>query len=207
LADEFVAAFKKEGGKVALQKTVPDEASEADFTDFVTAAKAADPDLVFFGGEYEVAATLRTTASSAGLTVPMMGGDGMKDPAFISATGDDAKGSYASGVGVQLREQPGAKKFLAAYRAARYDSPPSDFGPYAYDAANIVLGTLVKELKGKTTLPDGIRAKVVSDVQRSKDTGVTGKVAFDKYGDAVAPKFTLYRVAGSPLRWVPQISS
>jgi branched-chain amino acid transport system substrate-binding protein len=207
LADEFVTAFKKEGGKVALQKTVPDGASEADFTGFVTAAKTADPDVVFFGGEYEVAATLRTTASSAGLTVPMMGGDGIKDDAFIRATGDDAKGTYASTVGVPLREQPGAKKFLAAYRAAQYESPPSDFGPYAYDAANIVLGTLAKELKGKTALPDGIRSKVVGDVQRSKDTGVTGKVAFDKYGDAVAPKFTLYRVAGSPLRWVPQLSS
>jgi branched-chain amino acid transport system substrate-binding protein len=207
LADEFVAAFKKEGGTIALQETVPDDASAADFTDFVSAAEAADPGLVFFGGEYEVAATLRTAATSAGLTVPMMGGDGIKDAAFIRATGDDAKGTYASTVGVPLREQPGAKKFLAAYRAARYDSPPSDFGPYAYDAANIVLGTLAKELSGKKTLPDGIRAEVVDDVQRSKDTGVTGKVAFDKYGDAVAPKFTLYRVAGSPLRWVDQLSS
>ena len=207
LADEFVAAFKKEGGTVAVQKTVPDNASAADFTDFVTAAKAAEPDLVFFGGEYNVAATLRTTASAAGLTAPMMGGDGMKDNAFISSAGEQAKGSYASGVGIPLREQPGAKKFLAAYRAARYDSPPSDFGPYAYDAANVVLGTLTKELSGKTTLPDDIRTKVVADLQRSKETGVTGKVAFDKYGDAVAPKFTLYRAVGSPLRWVPQLSS
>lgn len=207
LADEFVAAFKKEGGTVALQKTVPDNAAAADFNDFVAAAKSADPDLIFFGGEYNVAAALRMTATSAGLTVPMMGGDGVKDNAFISSAGDDGKGTYASSVGVPLREQPGAKKFLAAYRAARYDAQPSDFGPYAYDAANVVLATLAKELKGKTTLPDGIRNKIVSDLQSSKDTGVTGKVAFDKYGDAVAPKFTLYRVAGSPPRWVQQTSS
>jgi branched-chain amino acid transport system substrate-binding protein len=207
LADEFVGAFKKQGGEVAVQKTVPDNASATDFNEFITAAKSAEPDLVFFGGEYNVAAVLRTTATSAGLTVPMMGGDGVKDNAFISSAGDDAKGTYASSVGVPLREQPGARKFLAAYRAARYDAPPSDFGPYAYDAANVVLGTLAKELNGKTTLPDDIRSKIVSDLQSSKDTGVTGKVAFDKYGDAVAPKFTLYRVAGSPPRWVQQTSS
>jgi hypothetical protein len=47
----------------------------------------------------------------------------------------------------------------------------------------------------------------VSGLQSSKATGVTGKIAFDKYGDAVAPKFTLYRVAGSPPRWVQQTSS
>ena len=207
LADEFVGAFKKQGGEVAVQKTVPDNASATDFNGFITAAKSAEPDLVFFGGEYNVAAVLRTTATSSGLTVPMMGGDGVKDNAFISSAGDDAKGTYASSVGVPLREQPGAKKFLAAYRAARYDAPPSDFGPYAYDAANLVLASLAKELNGKTTLPDDIRSKVVSDLQSSKDTGVTGKVAFDKYGDAVAPKFTLYRVAGSPPRWVQQTSS
>jgi branched-chain amino acid transport system substrate-binding protein len=204
LADQFVAAFKKGGGSTVVQKVVPDGATAPDFTDFVSAAKAAQPDLVFFGGEYNVAATLRTTATSGGVSAPMMGGDGIKDPAFITGAGDAAKGSYASTVGVPLKLQPGATKYLAAYRAARFSSAPSDFGPYAYDAANIVIASLAKGLAKKSSLPDDIRATVVRDVQKTNSTGVTGKIKFDKFGDVADPKFTLYKVAGSPLSWGAQ---
>jgi branched-chain amino acid transport system substrate-binding protein len=204
LADEFVAAFEREGGTVAVQKTVPDGASAPEFTDFVTVAQAADPDLVFFGGEYQVAATLRTTATNAGLTAPMMGGDGMKDDAYIDSTGKAAKGSYATTVGVPLKLQPGAKQYLAAYRAARFSSQPSDFGPYAYDGANIVIDALARELANQSSLPEQLRANLVRDLQRTNRTGVTGKIKFDNFGDTVDPTFTLYKVGGSPLTWGAQ---
>jgi len=204
LADEFAVAFEHAGGSVAVRNVVPDLATAADFTDFVTAATAAHPDLVFFGGEYNVAATLRTTATAAGLTAPMMGGDGMNDPAFVSGAGAAAVGSYASGVGVPLAEQPGATKFLHAYRAARYTAAPSDYGPYAYDAANTVIASLAKQLPGKMALPAHVRTTILRDLQRAKRAGVTGTVAFDAYGDAVDPTFTLYKVAGSPPAWVEQ---
>ena len=30
---------------------------------------------------------------------------------------------------------------------------------------------------------------------------VTGTIAFDRYGDTTDPRFTLYRVEGTPLAW------
>src|SRR5262249_18053695 len=59
LADEFAAAFKGAGGTIVTQNVVPDNAKAADFSTFVTAAMPQRPDLVFFGGEYNVAAVLR----------------------------------------------------------------------------------------------------------------------------------------------------
>src|SRR5262249_4111952 len=88
LADPFVAAVKSGGGNVVLQNTVTD--GNTNFTDFINAAKPRNPDLIFFGGEYKVAATLRSQASEAGLTTPQMGGDGMNDPSYISAAGSAA---------------------------------------------------------------------------------------------------------------------
>ncbi|MFM7142695.1 MAG: ABC transporter substrate-binding protein, partial [Alphaproteobacteria bacterium] len=75
LADDFVAAFAANGGVVTVRALVPDDAK--DFSAFLAEAIPTSPDLVFFGGEYPVAATLRKQASAAGLDVPVMGGDGI----------------------------------------------------------------------------------------------------------------------------------
>ena len=123
LADQFAAAFKSGGGTVVVQHTVVD--GNTNFTDFINSAKPLNPDLIFFGGEYKVAATLRTQATAAGLTAPQMGGDGMLDDEYISGAGPSAAGSYASTVGQPLNKIPGATRFLAAYD---YGSVYSAFG-------------------------------------------------------------------------------
>lgn len=202
LADRFAAAFTKNGGKVAVQQVVPDGAGAADFTTFLNAAVAAKPDFVFFGGEYNVAATLRTAATAAGLTVPLMGGDGMNDSAYITGAGAAAAGSYASGVGVPLAQIPGGKKFVAAYKKAGFSSQPTDYGPYAYDATNAVIAVVKGQLAGKSSLPSDVRAKVIQGIQKTKRTGITGPIAFDQYGDIVGASFTLYQVKGTPAAWV-----
>jgi branched-chain amino acid transport system substrate-binding protein len=201
LADEFAAAFTAAGGSVSVRKIVPDAAT--DFSEFLTAAKPAAPSLLFFGGEYNVAATLRTAATGAGISAPLMGGDGMNDPAYIAGAGAAANGSYASGVGVQLAKLPGAGPFIAAYNAKGYTNAPSDYGPYAYDATNAVIAALKSAVKGKKSLPAGVRLKVVAGLQKTNLDGVTGTVRFDRYGDTRKPTFTLYRVAGSPPAWTP----
>ena len=205
LADQFAAAFTKAGGMVTVRQTVPDGADN--FTDFITAAAPTAPGLLFFGGEYNVAVTLRTQATAAGLTMPLMGGDGMNDAAYITGAGAASTGSYASGVGVPVAQLPGAAKFIADYKAAGFTTQPSDYGPYAYDAANAAIASLQKALKGKQSLPSGIRTQVVKDLQQTKQTGVTGTIQFDQYGDITAATFTLYKVAGSPLAWTPVAKS
>jgi branched-chain amino acid transport system substrate-binding protein len=204
LADRFDAAFAKAGGTTAVRKTVPDGATAAQFADFVTAATQANPDVVFFGGEYNVGATLRNAAFSAGLRAPQMGGDGMNDPAYIAATGQAGDGSYASSVGAPLGTLPGADQFLAAYAAAGFTTDPTNFGPYAYDATNAVVAALAPVLEGKKTIPSDTRSKVVAGIQRTDTTGLTGRIAFDQYGDTRDPRFTLYQVQGSPAVWVAQ---
>jgi branched-chain amino acid transport system substrate-binding protein len=201
LADAFATAFTAAGGSVPVHQTVPDGAT--DFTTFLNAAKPAAPSLLFFGGEYNVAATLRTAATAAGVGAPVMGGDGMNDPAYIAGAGAAATGSYASGVGLPLAKLPGAGPFLAAYNAKGYTNAPSDYGPYAYDATNAVIAALKSALKGKKSLPAGVRLKVVAGLQKTNLDGVTGSVRFDRYGDTREPAFTLYTVTGSPPAWTP----
>ena len=186
---------------MVVQHTVPD--GNTNFTDFINSATPLNPDLIFFGGEYNVAATLRSQASAAGLTAPQMGGDGMNDPAYISGAGPAASGSYASGVGQPINKIPGATKFLADYQAAGFKDAPTDFGPHAYDATNAIIAALKPQLKGKSSLPNNTRAKVIAGLQDTELTGVTGPIAFNEFGDVVNPTFTLYTVSGSPPAWTP----
>jgi len=130
-----------------------------------------------------------------------MGGDGMNDPAYITGAGSAAAGSYASGVGVPLAQIPGSKKFTAAYKRAGYASQPTDYGPYAYDAANTIIAVLKQQLARKSSLPSGVRAAVIHGIQKTKRTGVTGPIAFDRYGDIIGVSFTLYQVKGSTPAW------
>jgi branched-chain amino acid transport system substrate-binding protein len=201
LADEFATAFKRGGGQVLVQQVVPDNATT--FTGFLAAAGPVKPDFVFFGGEYGVAAALRTAATAAGLSAPIMGGDGMNDPAFLAAAGAAAKGTYASTVGIPLARLTTGTAFLASYQAAGFTTRPSDYGPYAYDAANAVIDALAKALRGRSELPGGLRSTVVRNLAQTNRSGVTGKVAFDAYGDARNPSFTFYKVDGAPLVWTP----
>jgi branched-chain amino acid transport system substrate-binding protein len=203
LADAFATAFTAAGGTVSVQQTVPDGAGTTDFNDFLPAAAAASPDLVFFGGEYQVGATLRTAATAAGITAPLMGGDGINDPDYITGAGPAAEGSYASGVGLPIASLPGSKKFRAAYKAAGYKAAPTDYGPYAYDATNLVIAALRKPLASKQKLPSNIRSQVVTRLQGTDSNGVTGPIVFDQYGDTRNVRFTLYRVQGTPLAWTP----
>jgi branched-chain amino acid transport system substrate-binding protein len=165
------------------------------------------PSLIFFGGEYQVAAAARTAATNAGLNVPLMGGDGVKDPDYIVDAGEASAGSYASTVGLPIANLPGSERFQAAYAAAGFDADPTDFGPYAYDAANDIIAALRTALTGKRRLPANVRTLVREGIQDGSTTGVTGPISFDEFGDATAPTFTLYRVQGTPLAWEPVASS
>ena len=194
LADAFAAAFTKDGGTVAVQQVVPDDAT--DFKDFLDAALPDKPDAIVFGGEYQVAAVLRKQATAAGYKGPIVGGDGIKDPAYITGAGAASKGDLASSVGVPLESLAGAKAFLKAYKKAGFSDPPSDFGPYAYDAANLIISAAKKTLTGQDSIPADARTAVVAAIQATHTKGVTGPIAFDAFGDTTHRVFTLYRVDG-----------
>lgn len=207
LADNFTAAYTKKGGTVATQMVVPDDAST--FTDFLAAAKTNNPALLFFGGEYPVAAKLRAQATAAGITVPIMGGDGMKDDAYLREAGATAKGDLASSVGAPAADVESAKEYLAAYKSANFSQPPTDYGPYAFDAANLLIEAAGKAVAGGTPVDAAARAAVLATVQAADTKGASGAISFDAYGDAKRPTFTLYRVedVGGTLAWKPLVTA
>jgi branched-chain amino acid transport system substrate-binding protein len=200
LADVFADEFARAGGQVVHRAVVPD--GTTDFAEVVSTVGPMQPDVVFFGGEYQVAAALRTQASAGGLDAPLMGGDGIKDDAYIEGTGDAGDGDLASGIGRPLQSSTTAADFVADYDAAEFAERPSDYGPYAFDAANTIIDAAAGALADRDAVTSGVRDAILQAVQDTRATGASGPVSFDRFGDTRTKVLTLYRVDGGA--WAAQ---
>ncbi|GGN49886.1 branched chain amino acid ABC transporter substrate-binding protein [Streptomyces kronopolitis] len=192
LASSFKDQFTKLGGKVAGSEHVsPDD---RDFKAVVSKVKSAKPDLVFYGGEYPASGPLSQQLKDGGVTVPLMGGDGMYSGDYIKLN-KKAQGDYASSVGKPVEDLPSAKKFIADYKAAGFKEAYEAYGGSAYDSTWAVIQA-VKAVVGANSgkLPDDARKKVVDAMNKVTFDGVTGHIAFDKYGDTTNTMITAYQV-------------
>jgi len=200
LALQFKAQFEKDGGKVPTVETV--EPDDKDFSAVLSRVKRFNPDMIYFGGEYPAASLLTSQADQQGLKVPLMGGDGIFDKTYIDVAKQAGEGDFATSVGAPTDQLPTAKAFVDAYKAAGYADPYSAYGAYAYDAANAIIEALSKVLPDQSKIDDALRPKFRQAVQDGSIDGVTGKVAFDEFGDTTTRILTVYKVEGGA--WKPQ---
>ncbi len=200
LALQFKAQFEKLGGKIPAVETV--EPEDKDFSAVLSRIKRFNPDLIFYGGEYPAASLLTGQADQQGLRVPLMGGDGIFSGTYIDVAKEAGKGDLATSVGAPTDKLPTAQAFVDAYQAAAYADPYEAYGAYGYDAANVIIAALEKVLTGEAELDDELREELRDAVQDANIDGVTGKVAFDEYGDTTTRVITVNKVEGGV--WVPQ---
>ncbi|GAA0616691.1 branched-chain amino acid ABC transporter substrate-binding protein [Kribbella sandramycini] len=194
LVGTFTEEFKKLGGEVVAAQTVnPDDSN---YQAVISAIKPSAPQAVYYGGEYPQAGPLSQQMKAAGLNVPLMGGDGIKDPKFITLAGKTATGDLSTSVGAPTDSTEAGKKFLADYKAAAYKEDSAAYGGYSYDAANAIINALKTSLKDAKDVESARQATIDSLGKVSFD-GVTGKVAFDQYGDSTSKVLTVYKAEGA----------
>jgi branched-chain amino acid transport system substrate-binding protein len=197
LVAAFTDGFKSGGGTIVDAETInPDD---KDFSAVISKVKNANPEAIYYGGEYPQAGPLSQQAKSAGLNVPLMGGDGIFDPAYIELGGKTSDGDLATNVGAPPEKLDSAKQFITDYQAGGFKEPYAAYGPYAYDAANAIINAL------KVSLPNASDAKsarsaTVDAMSKVSFDGASGKVGFDQYGDSTTKVLTVYKVTGG--KWV-----
>ncbi|MCP3821000.1 branched-chain amino acid ABC transporter substrate-binding protein [Streptomyces sp. A3M-1-3] len=193
LAAIFSAEFKRLGGTIAGTDHVT--VKETDFSSTADKVKSSGADSVYFGGQYPEGGLLSDQIKKTGAKIPTMGGDGIYDPAFISASGVANEGDLSTSIGYPVEKLPTAKKFIEDYKAAGYKDPYAAYGGYSYDAGWAVIQAVkavVAANDGK--VPADARTKVVEAMSKVAFDGVTGKVAFDQYGDTTNKQLTVYAV-------------
>jgi branched-chain amino acid transport system substrate-binding protein len=193
LVETFSEEFKAKGGTVVAAETInPDDAN---YQAVISAVKPAGPQAVYYGGEYPQAGPLSQQMKAAGLNVPLMGGDGIYDPKYIELAGKTSTNDLATSVGAPIDTLETAKKFIEDYNKGGYKDPYAAYGGYSYDAANAIIEALKASLKDASDAQSARQATIDALGKVSFD-GVTGKVAFDQYGDTTSKVLTVYKVAG-----------
>jgi branched-chain amino acid transport system substrate-binding protein len=191
LVAAFTEAFKAAGGQIVEAETVnPDD---TDFSAVISKVKSANPQLVYYGGEYPQAGPLSQQAKAAGLTVPLMGGDGIFDPAFIELGGKTSNGDLATSVGAPTEKLETAQQFVTDYNAAGFSEPYAAYGAYSYDAANAIINGLKTSLASASDAKSA-RQATIDAVQKVDFAGATGQVSFDEFGDTKNKVITVYKV-------------
>ncbi|MCX5008934.1 bifunctional serine/threonine-protein kinase/ABC transporter substrate-binding protein [Streptomyces sp. NBC_00638] len=202
LTSGFRAEFEKLGGTVVGTEQV--DPAQREFSGLAAKVRASGADSVYFGGYYDSAGPLSKQLKQAGVGIPLMGGDGIFDQQFLTS-GPKADGDLAVNIGVPAEHEAGGADFLAGYRKAGYSEAAGWYGPYAYDAT----WSLIEAVKSLVTanggtLPRDARAKMPPAVSRLSFDGVTGRVAFDGYGDTRNRRLTVYSVTDG--QWTAETS-
>ncbi|MGA5129201.1 branched-chain amino acid ABC transporter substrate-binding protein [Streptomyces olivoreticuli] len=195
LSSIFAEEFKRLGGQVAGTDHIT--VKETDFSSVANKVKNSGADIVYFGGQYPEGGLLSDQVKRAGAHIPTMGGDGIYDPAFITASSESNDGDLATSVGYPVDQLDSAKTFVKNYAAAGYKDPYAAYGGYSYDAAWAIVQAVKKAVEDNNgKLPAGARDKVTAAMSKISFDGVTGKVSFDEFGDTTNKQLTVYQVKG-----------
>ena len=199
LVAAFTEAFESGGGKIGAAETINPE--DKNFSAVISKVQGGSPETVYYGGEYPQAGPLSQQMKSGGLNVPLMGGDGIYDPAFIELAGKTSEGDLATSVGAPTESLASAKQFVTDYEAAGFDDPFAAYGAYSYDAANAIINALKVSLANAEDAKSARQATIEAMGSVSFE-GATGKVAFDEFGDTTTKTLTVYKVEGG--KWVAE---
>jgi branched-chain amino acid transport system substrate-binding protein len=186
LAEDFAENMRGKGGKILAMEGLT--RGDKDFSPVLTKIKPLKPQLIYFGGMAAEGVLVVRQLKRVGIKAHFMSDDGcFTEKDFIKAGGKASNGSY-----ITYAKEPDpvwVKKFEAKY------GPRQTFSPQAYDAATILMKAVEKVAKKQ---PDGsliIGKKALRNaVADTNYEGITGKIAFDPYGDRTGSVVVIYKV-------------
>ncbi|MBP7582045.1 MAG: branched-chain amino acid ABC transporter substrate-binding protein [Vogesella sp.] len=187
IADEFVKALAGMGKKPFKREYTNDKAT--DFTAILTALKAQNPDVIFYGGADAQAAPMTRQMKRLGINARLMGGDMLNTPTFIQLAGADAAGHYSAVAGGELGSRPAGKDFESRYKA-RFKQDVVLLGPQFYDGVMIVADAMKR---ANSTEP----AKFLPLIAKTAYKGVTADFSFDAAGNLKNAPVTISQVEGN----------
>lgn len=177
LAETFSAQFKSNGGTVVAQEAYV--SGEQDFNGVLTRVAQMDFDVLFVPGYYQEVGLIIKQAREAGITTPILGGDGFDSPVLFELAGKDALYDvYFSQAYSSLDQDPMVTKFIADFKA-KYGVEPNAFSALGYDTALLAVDAI---RRAGSSDPEKINEALASTVNFQ---GVTGSITVDKWHNAV----------------------
>lgn len=158
---------------------------EKDFNALVTKIKAADADVVYFGGLHTEAGPLVRQMREQGLTAAFISGDGIVSEDLVTSAGGAqfVKGVYHT-FGRDPRNIPEGKEVIEKFRAAGYE--PEGYTLYAYAAVQAIAAAMAA-----TNSTEG---DVLADwLHKNSVETVMGEKSWDEKGDLKQIDYVMYQ--------------
>lgn len=189
LADEFKAAFKKLGGEITTEQSYGN--GDSDYSAQIAAIRDSKAEAIFIPGYYTDAANIALQARKAGVTVPLIGGDGWDSAELAKIGGEAVEGAYFSNHYAPDQDSAAVKDFVAKYQA-RFKDTPDALAALGYDAAGLLFDAMKRA--------DSLSGKDLSAaINATKDfKGVTGTISIDEQRNASKPVVIVQVRNGKP---------
>ncbi len=172
LASETRKAMNAGGMKEIMFEGVNKD--DKDFTALISKLKAANPDLVYWGGLHDTGGLILRQMRDQGVRAPLMGGDGITDDEFAAIAGPGAEGTLMT-FSPDPRTNPANKELVEKFRKKGFE--PQAYTLYSYAAVQI--------MKQAAEQAKSLDPKKMADVMHSGKVfnTVLGDLSFDKKGD------------------------
>jgi branched-chain amino acid transport system substrate-binding protein len=141
IADAAANEFAAKGVPVTRDQIVK---GVTDFSSTVAKVRAADPDVIFYGGYAAEAGPLTKQLRDGGVTAPFSSGDGSTEQSYIDSAGAAAaEGAIlACPCIIPIGTQTGRLKELADEYKAKFGTDPGIYFSEGYDAASLFINAV-----------------------------------------------------------------
>ncbi len=180
LADLTRAALNEAGVTEAMYEGIT--SGEQDYTALISKMKAANIEVIYFGGYHPEAALIVKQAREQGLNAQLLSGDSLNTLEFATLAGEAADGVMFTNA-AEARNLPSAVDVVESFRADGFE--PEGYTLTMYAAMQVWAQAV--EIAGTTD------AEAVAEALRSQsfDT-VIGTLAFDEKGDLTEAAYVWY---------------
>lgn len=201
LAKYFEAALTHGGGKIVLRDDY--KTGDRSFTAQITKLKAftPKPEALFISAQPDDVGLVVKQMRQAGVTLPIVGGDGYDLPLLVKVGGKGATNVFFTTHAYMAEDSiPAVKQFFAGYSKEYNTVPENAFAALGYDTVGLIADAVTR---AKSVEPDKIREALAV----TKDyPGVTGGISY-RPGIRVPDKtVTIISVTGGKLALGGQVT-
>ncbi|WP_216317630.1 branched-chain amino acid ABC transporter substrate-binding protein [Deinococcus aestuarii] len=192
LAREVEKALKAKNIQVVGNEGTEEK---SDFSSIVAKIRLQRPDAIYFGGIYNQVGVFIKQLREAGITTPVVGGDGLDSSELATIAGAGANNIYFTTVAAPIEALPAARTFAANYQKT-FNDTAQGFGAFGYDAAKVALQGILAAAKANGNKAP-TRQQVEAAIRKGSFTGLlSGNVSFNSVGDRRSATLYVMNVEG-----------
>lgn len=200
LASFFEQRFTERGGEIVLEDTY--QSGDTDFSAQIARLQALDsqPDVLFVSAIPNEAGITTRQIREAGLTQPIISGDGFDTPLIAEVAGEDADDVYYSTHAALDNPDPKVQNFVTAYEEEYGNPPENAFAALGYDMMNLIADAI--ERAGSAE-PEAIR-DALAETQNFE--GVTGTITYEEGQRKPVKSVTIIQVQDGEYSFVTEFT-